>query len=198
MNEQRMNTGPVRILGLAGSLRRASHNRGLIAAAAELAPSVEAIVESADLRGIPFYDGDVEAAGFPPEVSRLKEAVRSADALLIATPEYNHSYSGMLKNALEWVSRPMKETPFRGKPVAVLGAGGVHGTSRAQYHLRQVLHAVDAHTLNLPEVMVARSWEKFDAEGRLTDEVTREQVRALLQALVAWSRRLRVGPLEPT
>ncbi|MEZ5100202.1 MAG: NADPH-dependent FMN reductase [Thermoleophilia bacterium] len=176
----------VRICGIAGSLRRASYNRGLLRAAVELAPAAGAVVEAFDLRPIPFYDADVEAEGDPEPVAALKRAILEADALLIATPENNYGIPGVLKNALDWASRA-PERALHGKPVALLGATpGGFGTTRAQSHVRQVLANPGSLVLPKPELMVSQAQAKFDADGDLTDEATREQVGALLVALVDW------------
>ncbi len=182
---------PVRVLGFAGSLRKASFNRGLLRAAAGVLPDGVSL-DVMDLDGIPLYDGDVEAAeGFPPTVAAFREAIRSADALLIACPEYNYSVSGVLKNAIDWASRA-PDQPFAGKPTAIMGAGGGLGTARAQHHLRQIGVFLDLKILNKPEMMVPAAWEKFDkATGDLTDGPTREKLAALLAALAAWTRTLR-------
>src|SRR5215470_8780267 len=130
-------------------------------------------LEAFDLRGIPLYDGDVEAAGFPERVLRFRDRIADADALLIVTPEYNYSMSGVLKNAIDWASRP-PDQPFRGKPVAIAGASmGGFGTARAQYHLRQTCVYLDMHPLNTPEVFVSTAHQKVDSAGRLTDEPAR-------------------------
>jgi chromate reductase, NAD(P)H dehydrogenase (quinone) len=181
----------LRILGVAGSLRRGSYNRALLRAAQELLPEGMTL-ELFDLRDIPPYDMDVEQQGLPTPVVAWKEAIRRADALLIATPEHNWSVPGVLKNAIDWASRPPGDNVFQGKPVAIMGAStGLYGTVRAQLHLRQVLASVDAYVLNRPQVLVARAQDKFDAEGRLIDEPTRALVRNLLTALRDWTLRLR-------
>lgn len=182
-------TDTLNILGIAGSLRRASFNRGAVRAAMELTPP-GVTIRLLDIGDLPLYDADLEAD--PPSVVRgLRETVRAADAVLIATPEYNYSVPGVLKNALDWGSRPRPENAWRGKPVAILGATtGLLGTARAQYHLRQMFVFLEMLPLNRPEVMIARAREKFDADGNLTDVETRERIRALVQALVAWTRRL--------
>lgn len=183
----------IRILGICGSLRKESYNRRLLSAAREeLAEGSQ--LEMADLAGIPIYDGDVEKAGLPAAVQRLKQQIRGADALLIASPEYNYSISGVLKNAIDWCSRPPQDNPFRDKPLAIMGASaGLLGTARAQYHLRQVAVSLDMHVLNRPEVMVGQVETKFDAEGRLIDAKTRELVHKLMVALVNWVQRLHVA-----
>jgi chromate reductase len=189
-----LNTGdrPFRILGVPGSLRKASFNRGLVRAAQELAPDgVE--IELYDLGDIPLYNGDVEAQGVPIPVQAFADAIRAADALLIATPEYNYSIPGVLKNAIDWASRPSVKNPLRHKPVALMGAsGGMYGTTRAQLAIRHVLASmIEAHTMIKPELLINQAGQKFDSDGNLTDEETRERLAALLEALVAWSNRLK-------
>lgn len=180
----------IQVLGFAGSLRRGSYNRAALRAATELMPE-DGHLEVHDLAEIPLYNGDVEAAGFPPSVERFKAAIRAADALLIVTPEYNYSLPGVLKNALDWASRPPQESPLHGKPVALMGASmGGFGTVRAQHHLRQVCVFTNMHPLNQPEVFISTAHEKFDAEGRLIHDRTRENIRKLLEALLIWTRRL--------
>ena len=173
----------MRILGIPGSLRAASTNRGLLRVAQELAPpGVE--IEIFDLRELPPYDGDVEAVGDPEPVARLKHAIREADALLIATPEYNRGIPGVLKNAIDWASRPALAPPLAGKLVALMGAStGMGGTVNAQRQLREALGFPRARVLEEPSLLVASSYEKFDADGRLVDDETRTRVRELLEAL---------------
>jgi chromate reductase, NAD(P)H dehydrogenase (quinone) len=172
-----------RILGISGSLRERSYNRALLQAAAELAPpGVE--IEEFDLSLIPLYNGDVEAAGEPEPVAALRAAVREADALLFATPEYNRGTSGVLKNAIDWLSRPAMASVLRWKPAAVIGASsGRGGTRRAQQQVRDALLFPGAAVLEEPEVAVPLAWERFDAEGELADERTRESLRELIEAL---------------
>lgn len=182
-------TETIKVLGLVGSLRKGSYNRGLMRAAVELLPDGMSL-EVAEIGDIPAYNGDVEEHGAPGSVVQLKERIRTADALLIATPEYNYSIPGVLKNAIDWASRP-PQPPFKGKPLAIMGASmGMFGSARAQYHLRQTAVFLDMHPLNKPEVMVAMAHTKFDEKGRLVDEKTREFIRDLLIALGAWTRRL--------
>jgi chromate reductase len=174
----------LKILAIAGSLRRGSYNRALVRAAAELAPA-GATVEIAEIGGLPLYDEDVNAAGPPPAVAELKRRIAEADALFIATPEYNHGVPGALKNFIDWTSRRPNQ-PWKGKPVAIAGASdGGFGTVRAQLALRPILAAVDARVVENPEVHVSRVQDKVDAEGRLTDEPTREKLRQLLEVLVS-------------
>lgn len=178
----------IKILGICGSLRKQSYNRGLLQAAVETAPA-DCELKIFDLEGIPVYNQDLEA-NMPPAVAHLKEQVRAADAILIATPEYNYSIPGILKNALDWGSRPYGDSAWDDKPVAIMGASpAVQGTSRAQYHLRQVFVYLNMHQLNKPELMVALAQDKFDAQGKLTDPKVRQRVGELVTALVAWTRR---------
>ena len=180
----------LKVLGFAGSLRAGSFNRSLLRAAVELQPPGMEIT-TFDLAPIPLYNGDVEAKGDPEPVAAFKAAIRQADALLIATPEYNFGIPGVLKNAIDWASRPPRGSVLQGKPAAIMGATpGMGGTGRSQMQLRQVFVFTQTHALLSPEVLVARAQEKFDASGRLTDEKTREFVGQLLQALAEWTRRL--------
>jgi len=181
----------LRVLGIAGSLRAASYNRGLLRAAVELAPDGMTIEVFEGLRAIPFYDADVETKGDPEPVTALKSAIAAADALLVATPEYNYGVPGVLKNAIDWASRPPGRCVLNGKPAALMGAtpGGT-GTARAQLALRQSFVFTQTLALLQPELLVARAQDKFDAAGRLTDEATRGYLRKLLEALQAWTLRL--------
>jgi chromate reductase len=181
---------PVHVLGFAGSLRRVSYNAATLRAAAELLPEGMTL-ETFDLLPIPLFNGDVEAQGDPEPVRRFKERIRAADALLIATPEYNYSISGVLKNALDWAARPARQMPTSGKPLGIMGAGGRFGTVRAQHHLRQIAVETGMLPMGKPEMQIQRPAEKFDAEGNLTDEATRQDLRIFLAALAAWTRRLR-------
>jgi chromate reductase, NAD(P)H dehydrogenase (quinone) len=179
----------VRVLGIAGSLRKASFNRALLRAAQELAPKEMEIV-SFDLDPIPPYNEDVEKQGDPPPVAALKDAIRSADALLFVSPEYNYGIPGVLKNAIDWASRPPGKSPLTGKPAAIMGASqGTGGTIRMQLALRQTFLFTETHAMLKPEVYVARAQDKFDAEGRLTDEKTRDFVGKFLAALVPWAQK---------
>ena len=181
---------PLRVLAFAGSLRAASYNKMLLRAAVELAPAGMEI-EIHDIGEIPLFNEDVEAAGTPLAVEAFREAIRRADALLIATPEYNHGVPGVLKNAVDWASRPPRRSVLACKPAAVFGASpGATGTARAQTQLRASFVFTDTPTLPQPEVLVFRAHEKFDADGRLTDEPTRAFVGRLLVALADWTTRL--------
>lgn len=177
----------VKILGFAGSLRKQSYNRGLLQAALEVAPS-SCHLEIFDLVGIPLYNQDEENP-LPQSVIHFKAKVRAADAILIATPEYNYSIPGVLKNALDWGSRPYGDSAWNDKPVAIMGASpAIQGTSRAQYHLRQVFVYLNMHPLNQPEIMVGSAQDKFDTKGSLTDPKTRQKIAELLTALTACVR----------
>ena len=169
------------VVGLAGSLRRGSYNRGLLRAATEVAPSALRIVIH-ELDGIPLYNGDLEAAGAPPGVVQLRDAIREAEGLLIATPEYNHGVPGVLKNAIDWLSRPPHDSALNGKVAAVMGASpGMTGTARGQSQLRQAFVFTNTYALLQPEVLVARAHEKFDADGRLVHQATRDFLAMFLQ-----------------
>jgi len=181
---------PLTFLGVAGSLRRGSFNRGLIRAAAQVAPPNNRVIEF-DIGAIPLFNADVEAAGDPKPVARFKAAIAAADALIIATPEYNHCVPGVLKNAIDWASRPARNSVLTGKPVAILGAStGAGGTARAQAHLRDGLAYTNGYVLPLPEVLVPGAGTKFDSDGNLVDEETLGEIRDLLKSLSAWVRRL--------
>ena len=175
----------MRILALSGSLRRDSLNTQLLRAAAELLPDGVELELYDGLASVPPYDGDAESAGVPAAVADLKGRIAAADAVLVATPEYNASIPGQLKNALDWVSRPVKESPFRGKPTAVIGASpGAYGAMWAQAELRKVLGILGARVVE-SEVAVTQAHERFDETGRLVHDETREQLARLVADLVA-------------
>lgn len=184
---------PIRILGLSGSLRRASLNTALLRAAGELLPA-DAALEIHPLADLPFFNEDVEAEGLPAPVQALKAKIEAADALLLAVPEYNYSIAPALKNALDWASRPYGASVLVGKPVAILGASAGMGTVRAQLHLRDVAITTGLHVLNQPEIFVGRAAGKFDEELRLTDEPTRAILARMLQRLVHWTRAIQASP----
>jgi chromate reductase len=182
---------PVHVLGLCGSLRQGSYNRMALNAAAELLPNGMTMEIFGALDGIPPYNEDIKQQGFPLPVQTLRDKIAAADALLIVTPEYNYSIPGVLKNAIDWASRPPNQ-PFDGKPIAIMGASpGMLGTARAQYHLRQCFVFLNGLVLNRPEVMIAQANTRFDEQGRLTDEATRKFIGDLLASLGDWTRRLR-------
>ena len=179
----------LRILGIAGSLRNQSYNRAALRAATELVPE-GAILETFELEGIPGFNQD-EEQNPPSKVTELKTRIREADAILIVTPEYNYSIPGVLKNAIDWASRPYGDSAWNGKPAAIMGASvGTIGTARAQYHLRQMMVFLNMFPINQPEVMIGNAHERFDASGNLTHEATKEFIRQLLQSLVDWTRRI--------
>ena len=188
-----MEARPLNVLGIAGSLRRASFNKGLIRAAAEVAPpGIRLTVH--DLDDIPMFNADVEGLGDPEPVRRFKEAIASADAMLIATPEYNRCVPGVLKNAIDWASRPARQSALTNKPVAIMGAStGGGGTARAQAHLRDGLGYTNGLVLPQPEVLVPFATSRFDEAGDLHDDPTRAAIGELLTALMEWVRQLRQG-----
>jgi chromate reductase, NAD(P)H dehydrogenase (quinone) len=171
----------VRILAIAGSLRRGSYNRGLIRAAAELAPE-GTVFQTFDIRSLPHYDADLEALLEPAPVAALKDAIRAADAIVIATPEYNHGVPGVLKNAIDWASRPAAASVLRDKPIAILGAGGRSGTAHAQAQLREHLRTTRSDVLD-DAIEIRHAWEYFDQNGTLTDPDVRDRVGDLMYAL---------------
>lgn len=182
----------LRVLGLSGSLRKASFNTALLRTAVDLAPEGMTL-EPFDLGALPMFNEDLvpSPGAFPEPVVALRSALAAADAVLLVSPEYNHSIPAVLKNALDWASRA-PASPLGGKPVAIVGASmGGFGTVRMQGHLRQVLTAVNMLTLGRPEVFVSTAKQKFDASGALVDEPTREAVRGLLVALAEWTARVR-------
>jgi chromate reductase, NAD(P)H dehydrogenase (quinone) len=180
------------ILGIAGSLRRASMNRGALRAAQELVPEGVKI-EIFDLDGIPTFNQD-EEKNLPAKVKELKERIRAADGILFSTPEYNYSIPGVLKNAIDWGSRPSGDSAWNDKPVAVMGASPSNlGTSRAQYHLRQSFIYLNMHPMNRPEVMISQAHERFDEQGNLKDAKTKELIKKMLQNFVQWIRQVEAG-----
>ena len=182
----------LRILGIAGSLRRASYNRGLVRAAVDLAPS-GVVVEPFELEAIPLYNQDVEDAGEPASVVAFKSAIARADALLVATPEYNHGVSGVLKNALDWASRPRATSPLRDKSVAVMGASpGKGATARAQAQLRDAFVFTGACVMPQPELLVGGAAAHFDEDGNLTDPNIRASLAEVIEALARWTMRIDV------
>jgi chromate reductase len=184
-------TDGIQVLAICGSLRKASFNRMAMAAAIERAPAGMHVTEGV-IEDIPLYNEDLRVAGDPAAIARLKQQVQAADALLFVTPEYNYSVPGVLKNAIDWVSRPPDQSPFDGKPVAILGASaGVMGTVRSQQHLRQTLMSLNMLPVNTPEVLIGQAAKRFDDQGRLTEEVTGKYIAQLMQALLDWTLRLK-------
>lgn len=180
---------PLVILGIAGSLRESSYNRAALRAAQTLAPQ-GAQVDIFEIGDLPGFNQDHEKEP-PPKVAELKDRIRQADAILIVTPEYNYSIPGVLKNAIDWASRPYGDSAWEGKPVAIMGASiGSVGTARAQYHLRQMFVFLNMYPVNQPEVMISKAHERFDKEGNLTDETSKKLIGQLLTELVKWTKRL--------
>jgi len=179
----------IRILGIPGSLRAGSFNRSLLGAAKELAPN-KTRIEIFDLASIPLYNGDVEAAGDPPGVAAFKEAIRVSHGVLMATPEYNHGVPGVMKNAIDWASRPPQNSALNGKPVGIIGASpGMIGSARGQSQLRQAFAFTNSYCMPQPEILVSHAHEKFDAEGKLVDAKTAEFLGRYLVAFREWILR---------
>ncbi|MFZ4648815.1 MAG: NADPH-dependent FMN reductase [Patescibacteria group bacterium] len=184
-----MSNNTTKIVGISGSLRKDSYNSALLHEALKLLPNnVE--MEILDISQIPVYNSDQEE-NIPESVIRFKKQIEAADAVLFSSPEYNYSIPGGLKNAIDWASRPYGNNSFENKPAAIMGASvGMLGTARMQYHLRQVMVFLDMKALNRPEVMVGMVQERFNPEGILTDEKTKEKISELLIALVAWTKQI--------
>jgi chromate reductase, NAD(P)H dehydrogenase (quinone) len=179
----------VRILGIAGSLRRGSYNQAALRTAKLLVPE-NSEIDVFQIDEIPMFNEDDEKHP-PSSVVELKERIRSADAVLIVTPEYNYSIPGVLKNAIDWASRPYGDSAWSGKPAAIMGASlGPVGTARAQQHLRQILVALNLFLLNKPEVVIADAAHRFDEDGNLIHDPTKQLIQELLKNLVDWTRRI--------
>jgi len=185
------------ILGITGSLRAGSFNMHALKAAQELCPEGAKIDIFEELGHIPLYNQDLENSP-PAAVVELKSRLRAADAVLFATPEYNFSVPGVLKNAIDWASRPYGDNSFQGKPAAIIGAStSLLGTARAQYHLRQVMVFLDMHPVNAPEVMIAMANDRFDEHGKLTDKDSQKFITQLLENLMSWTHQLQAGAAAP-
>lgn len=179
----------IRVLAFAGSLRKGSFNKALIRVAVELAPK-HIVIEVFDLEGIPPFNQDLVESP-PQKVVEFKDKIRGADALLMACPEYNYSISGVLKNAIDWASRPKEGNPLQGKPVAIMSASiGRFGGVRAQYHLRQCFVFLDMHPINVPQVMLSDAKNNVDKDGKVTNEETRQLIEQLLETLYKWTIKL--------
>jgi chromate reductase, NAD(P)H dehydrogenase (quinone) len=182
----------MKILGISGSLRKGSFNRMALNAVKSLLPAGMQL-EVFDLEGIPVYNQDQDATP-PARVVEFKKAIRAADAVLICTPEYNYSIPGVLKNAIDWASRPYGDSAWKGKPAAVMGASvGLFGTARAQYHLRQCFVFLDMPAVNQPEVMIGTASSKFDVAGNLTDETSKKLIGQLLGSLAELTKKMKGG-----
>lgn len=182
----------VSVLGMSGSLRKASFNTAALRAAGELLPDGMTL-ETADIRDLPHYDDDVRMQGYPPVVQKFRDRIKAADAILFVTPEYNYSVSGVLKNAIDWASRP-PDQPFNWKPCAIISASGsLLGGVRAQYHLRHMCVSLNCFPLNAPQVYITEAPKKFDAEGRLTDQGARDVIRQLMAELKSFTLRWKRG-----
>ena len=191
MNESPAPNGALRVIGIAGSLRSGSFNRALLRASQELAPD-SLRIHIADLIDLPMYNADVDAGGTPAAVTALRALIRDADGLLLVTPEYNHGVPGALKNAIDWLSQPLRGNVLEGKPTAIMGAStGLAGTARAQSQLRQSFVLTNTPVMLQPEVLVGRAQERFDPSGRLTDEPTRQFLMLFLEQFAAWLPRQR-------
>jgi chromate reductase len=179
----------IKILGIAGSLRQASYNRAALRAAVSLVPA-GATLETIEIGNLPLFSEDLEKP-LPAVVATFKERIKAADAILFVTPEYNYSVPGVLKNAIDWGTRPYGENAWSGKPAAIMGASiGLFGSARAQYHLRQIMVNLNMYPINQPEVMIGQASQKFDQAGNLTDETTKKFIGQLLENLVKWTQRL--------
>ncbi|NJP05281.1 MAG: NAD(P)H-dependent oxidoreductase [Chloroflexaceae bacterium] len=180
----------LQVLGLSGSLRQKSYNTALLRAAAQLAPA-DITITIYDLRAIPFYNEDIRVENdFPDAVEDLRQRIRMADGLLFASPEYNASITGVLKNAIDWASR-QPDSPLMGKPVGLIGASmGGFGTVRGQAHLRDVCHGTGMLAMSRPEIMISRVQEHIDDHGTLIQEQTKQQLQTFVSALAHWVRRL--------
>lgn len=180
----------IEVAAIVGSLRRQSYNRALLRTAMLIQPERMHIYE-VDIDQLPFFSEDLEREGDPPPVVELKRALARADAVLILTPEYTYSIPGVLKNALDWASRPAGRSVLRGKPVAIMGASiGRSGTMRAQLHLRQICVQIGMVALPEPEIYVTFAKDKFNALGELSDQTSLDQMRQLLDNLIDWSTML--------
>jgi chromate reductase, NAD(P)H dehydrogenase (quinone) len=181
---------PIRVLGIAGSLRRESYNKAALRAAQNLAPEGMSI-DIFDLEGIPLFNQDDEKNP-PARVVEFKQQIRNADAILIVTPEYNYSVPGVLKNAIDWASRPYGDSAWSGKPVAIMSASpGALGGARAQYHLRQMFVFLNMYPINQPEVTIADAGHRFDAQGNLIHDQTKQFITDLLKSLAGWAAKIK-------
>ena len=187
-----MTDNNIKVVAISGSLRLDSYNRKALRAAERFASEAGASVEEIDLKelNLPLYDGDIEARGFPESVQKLKSVVESSDVLLIASPEYNHSISGALKNAIDWLSRG--KNSLDGKTAAIFGASpGLFGTMRGQAHLRQILAALNVTTASQPQVFIRLANEAFNSDGSLQDVKLHNQLKQLINKTINLSTALK-------
>lgn len=183
-----MNT-QLKIIGICGSLRKKSINRALLETIKEYIPE-NVQYEIIEIGDLPFFNQDIETNP-PSEVVQLRDAIKNADTIIFATPEYNYSISAVLKNAIEWGSRPYGSAVLNGKPIAIMGAStGMIGTARSQNHLRQICVQVNMYPLNKPEVLVTFANEKVDQDGKIGDQHTKDKIKELVEALVNWTLKL--------
>ncbi|HUX11803.1 MAG TPA: NADPH-dependent FMN reductase [Spirochaetia bacterium] len=187
-----MINGEYQVLGIAGSLRKGSFNRGLLRAAVNVKPQGMNI-DICDISRIPLFNEDLRVDGGPDAVREFKDRIAGADGLLFAVPEYNYSMAGVFKNAIDWASRPIDTSPLVGKPIAMMGAGGGLGAGRAQYHFRQAAVFVNMIPMNRPELMVPHAWDKFAENGDLKDETYLPRIAEFLTAFVAWIKFVKAG-----
>ncbi len=186
-----MTDGKIQILGIVGSLLKYSYNKGLMRVAQEVAPE-GVTIDVFDIGQLPLFNQDLEKDP-PAAVLQLKAQIRAADAILFATPEYNYSITGVLKNAIDWASYPFNDNALKHKPAGIMGTGGIYGTARAQLALRQIFVFTETYAMLKPDMIITHAWEKFDAEGNLKDESIRERMGPFLASLVEWTERLRLG-----
>ncbi len=177
----------MKILGIGGTLRKGSYSKALLLEAQKLAPE-GVVIEITEIGDFPLYNPDIP---MPDNIQKFKQSIKEADAIVFSTAEYNYSVPGALKNAIDWGSRPYGDNSWEGKPAAIMSEStGIISGSRAQYHLRQMMVYLNVHILNKPEMMVPNAKEKFDEQGNLTDEHTKEKIKELLEALVKWAEKL--------
>ncbi len=183
-----MKQSPLTLLGISGSLRKGSYNTHLLELCQKHAPK-DCVIEITTLHEIPLYNQDLEK-DMPPSVQDFKTKILAADGILIATPEYNYSIPGVLKNAIDWASRPYGESAWKKKPVAIMGTSpSVLGTARCQYHLRQTFITLNMIPMNLPELMIGEVHKYCDSEGNLSDEAIKQRVMQFLQAFIDWVKQ---------
>ncbi len=187
-----MSNGEFQVLGIAGSLRKGSFNKGLLRAAVKVKPD-DLNIDIYDISRIPLFNEDLRVDRDPGVIREFKERIATADGLLFAVPEYNYSIAGVFKNAIDWASRPIETSPLVGKPIAMMGAGGGLGAGRAQYHLRQVAVFTNMLPMNRPELMVPRARDKFEENGDLKDESYLPRIAEFLTAFVNWIKFVKAG-----